>query len=140
MARKLINRLPSEGVWYVPEHGGNREEEDPIRVLLTPMSSAEMQRARELAATQGKGKRTGLFNMPVGAGRRLRDAVITRCVAEVEGLSTEDEEGREAKVTDGAGLLKAIDACLDPSQADLLDELIRVLQDGSALRESLGNE
>lgn len=90
-------------VWYVPDIEGNRDDPDPMRVLLEPMTVEE---------DRSVSRQIYSFTKRKGGGLKSTEAVITRIltarVIEVYGyvVSIRDKAGnmKRHEIKDGAGL------------------------------------
>jgi hypothetical protein len=137
MARKIS--FSSEAVWYVPEIGDNRDDPEPMAVLVEPMS------ARELADHEGAmiremskpNKKQGFQVDYKAVERSMNRRVFESRVKQVRNYELKTPLGIVLKPTNGAELFDAIEQG-PATERELMADIIEAVKDLSRLEA--GNE
>jgi len=129
MAR--VAKLETEARWYAPSIDNNRDDPDPFKVKLAPLT------AREWAALQ---REAFSGNITQGASilekaESMKERAIKRCVLDVYGYSV---QGRDGVITPRNGE-ELIDAVYrgPAGEAEVLDDIFLALQNASTLEAGL---
>jgi len=129
MAR--VAKLETEARWYAPSIDNNREDPDPFKVKLAPLT------AREWAALQREafsGNITKNGKLLQGA-ESMQERVIKRCVLDVYGYGIQCRDGLITP-RNGEELIDAV--YRGPAgEAEVLDDIFLALQNASALEAGL---
>lgn len=132
MAREVL-KIITEPVEYVPLIDGNRDDPDPFRVWLTPMTAAEMG-AAERSMGQFSG---GKVNFTERAQRQLR-TILCEHITRVYGYTIPHKDsGARLAPINGTELYDAIWVHGDDHEASILGDIYNALRDQSHLREGL---
>jgi hypothetical protein len=139
MARRVS--FDDAATWYVPDIDDNREDDDPFRVLLQPMSGAELaayERSLVPARSRARGKTDD--GSVVARIDLLTEAIFRARVVEVLGYSvTIEKTGEVLTPKNGAELVEAVKRGPATERPILLD-ILAALRERSVLSEgALGN-
>jgi hypothetical protein len=118
-------KIITDPVRYEPEFEGNRDKDEPMSVLIRPLTRDEEQRVERLSYRTGKGAEH--VRRAVTASR---DLSIKLAVSDIRGLTVVLPDGSEKPITTAEGLLEYPSAL-----KDLLMELHTAIRSASVLSE-----
>lgn len=132
----------SESVWYVPDVGDNREDPDPFRVLIEPLSARElkaMERKINRQLTRGVKRSVDVSAMVDMSAENTAREILTNRVKQVYGYCIQDvARGGILEPTTGSDLFDALYRDDAPAEElDILNDIIEAVKDHSKLSEGL---
>ena len=126
---RSVSKIGSAREWYVVNIDDNRKDPDPFRVLISPMTGAEM-RAYDDAALNFGGSVMQRVNY-------VMDQIVERHVHEVYGYAVIDAKTEVMqRPTDGATLVACIKASYE-SEMRVLEDIILAIKNRSHLSDGL---
>lgn len=132
MAR-IVKQL-EDAAWYVPDLGDNRADTDPFRVLIMPLSGADMLRLE----TQAAGAVTAGARNAARVANKLRERIIRERVERVEGYQVRNPKtGRAFEPKNGAELVQAVGMAGGTEPDLVLEDILAALRDHSRLEDGL---
>jgi hypothetical protein len=151
MARQVAS-IPSswreQGIRYVPDVDGNRQDPDPFWVRLRPLTANESMRIHSAQAmrglrvrfdAEGKVETGGEAHDVWLASEAAKAQVIRTAVLEVGGYSgRHGETGEVIQPKTGAELMDFIERHAWQSEAAVIEDLYRAVTDRTHLEASLG--
>lgn len=134
---RIADTSNPEAVWYTPDVEGNRDDPDPFRVLLKPLSGAAQRLLEQgtLGAPIGKGQEVNF----VARASRLQDRLVAEHVLEVVGYGLRGIDGSIIKPTNGTELVAAVKQA-GASELAILEDIIDALQNASRLAEGVAKK
>lgn len=151
MARQVAS-IPSswreQGIRYVPDVDGNRQDPDPFWVRLRPLTANESMRIHSAQAmrglrvrfdAEGKVETGGEAHDVWLASEAAKAQVIRTAILEVGGYSgRHGETGEVIQPKTGAELMDFIERHAWQSEAAVIEDLYRAVTDRTHLEASLG--
>ncbi len=129
----VITQFVDDAVWYVPDIGDNREQEEErqFMVLISPMNARDLRKAEEGGGKLGKGK----INF-IRRHNAIRARVLTKCIHEVANCFFEEIRGGEKS----RKMVLTSEALCKVAGEDILEDIFGAIKDQSQLAEGLAKK
>ena len=123
-----------EPEWYAPDVDDNRDDEDPVGFLVTPMTARDRQKVQEAEVGTLKRRKINLHKI----SQRTRDRSLKNHVHKIRNYNVEDASGKIVAIEDVGTFLKLLkDGALGSAEEEYLDDTYNAIQDEALLEEGL---
>lgn len=129
MAR--VSKFSNEAKWYAPDIDDNRQDPDPFKVKIEPMTAREFNALQREAFGQGITKAGNFLEKAEG----IKESVIKKRVVDVYGYSVETPAGVVVP-HNGAELYSAV-LQAGANELVILDDIFAAIQSASVLEAGL---